>query len=171
MKYEPNALVHALAPNFKMFEIAKSSTATRYGIENTPSPEVVDNAIELAVNCLQPIRKQFGAVHVESWYRCEELEKIIAKSGFESWCKKNGRNVTDPKSWDDYFAVKSHPKGEAADIEVGGLSNDVLFEWCKKNLKYDQLIREFPKAGDPMSGWVHISYRKGNNRQMAFTIG
>ena len=35
----------------------------------------------------------------------------------------------------------------------------------------DQLIREFPKAGDPMSGWVHISFDEENNRQQAFTIG
>lgn len=170
MDYEPQNVLDPRAPNFKMYEVAKSATAERLHIDNTPDPESLERARLLAVHCLQPIRNKFGRCSPQSWFRCEELEKTITKSGFKFWCQTNGKDVNSEAAWQEYFSKKSHPKGEAADIEIVGVSNDELFEWCKKNLKFDQLIREFPKEGDPRSGWVHISYRKDNNRQMSFVI-
>ena len=74
-------------------------------------------------------------------------------------------------SWAQYFAQKSHPKGEAVDIEIPGISNDELIEWIDANIPvYDQLIREFPKPGDPSSGWVHCSYSATINRRERFII-
>lgn len=169
-KYEPTAVLHTKSPNFKQYEVGKSDTATRRNIDNTPSLQVLNNAAALAVNCLQPIRDKFGAFSCNSWYRGEELEKVTTKAGFADWCKKRNIPVND-SSWDLYFARKSHPRGQAADLEIPGVSNDVLFEWCRKNLKFDQLIREFAKPGDPMSGWVHISWNEKGNRQEVLHIG
>lgn len=169
-EYDPSKRFEPDAPNFTHREVARSSTADRYGIDNTPSPMVLQAACGLAVNCLMPIRAEFGAFAPQSWYRGEDLERIIARQGFVNWVKKHGK-PSDTDSWDEYFRLKSHPKGMAADIEIIGVPNDELYQWCLANLKFDQLIREFPKEGDPMSGWVHISYNATSNRGEAFTIG
>lgn len=164
--YTPAGLLHPDAPNFRMYEVARSQTAARHNIDNTPPADIIAAAQALAVNVLQPIRNEFGSFSPQSWYRSEALERQLCQKSFMSWRDRN-----PGKTWQDYFARKSHPKGEAVDFEIIGISNDELFQWCKENLEFDQLIREFPKAGDPTSGWVHISYSATNNRNEAFTIG
>jgi len=160
-----------ISPHFTHREIVKSTTATRLLIDNTPNTIVLEAAKLLAYKILEPIRIEYGrSFSPNSWFRGEELEKAITKRGFETWCNRKGLPVNDD-SWAVYFARKSHPKGEAADIEITGIANDDLYNWVDNNLEYDQLIREFPKPGDPQSGWVHVSFRKEGNRKQAFTIG
>jgi len=61
-----------------------------------------------------------------------------------------------------------HTTGEAVDFEVPGISNREVALWVKENCKFDQLILEFYKEGDPSSGWVHCSYViEGENRKSA----
>ena len=169
MIYSPRT---KLSAHFTMGEVSKSSTADRLDIDNTPPKAVLENAKALADNILEPIRIHFGIpFSPQSWFRGEKLEKVICKKSYHKWCVKKGLPVVK-ESWDKYFARKSHPNGEAADIEFIGVDNNDLFDWIKDNLEYDQLIREFPKAGDPRSGWVHVSWRKdGVNRNQHFTIG
>lgn len=166
-----------LSDNFYYYELVRSSTADRMNIDNEiKNDTIIKNASALANNCLEPIRKEFGSFGPQSWYRGEELEKVICwnndnvKSSFARWCVKQNMPINEV-SWAIYFKRKSHPLGQAADIEIAGVYNDRLFDWCKDNLKYDQLIREFAKANDPVSGWVHISWSNTNNRQQAFSIG
>lgn len=162
-----------LTKHFSHLEISKSMTADRFEIDNTPSPEVMANAYNLAVNVLEPIRVHFGIpFSPNSWFRCEALEKQICWNSFVKWCKNKGySDPHDDAAWNAYFARKSHPNGQAADIEIPGISNDDLYDWIEQNMEYDQLIREFPKKGDPTSGWVHVSWSDTNNRKQAFTIG
>lgn len=167
--FDPNKLVDPHTPNFKQHEVMDSDYARRNDIDNTPPAEVLQNAVGVALHCMQPIRNKFGAVTINSWYRCEELERVMAKKGFALWCKKRNKEQNE-SSWKEYFANKQHPKGKSVDFEILGHSNDEVFEWCKANLKFDQLIREFPKDGIPDSGWIHISFDEDNNRQMAFEI-
>ena len=158
--------------NFFHREVSRSSTANRHEIDNTPSTLILERAELLAQNILQPVRDHYGQSFTpSSWFRCEELEKIITAVSFKNWCKKKGYNYADPATWRKYFDRKSHPRGEAADIEIPGIENDKLYDWILNNLDFDQLIREFPKEGDPMSGWVHVSYRVNGNRRQSFTIG
>ncbi len=169
MKYSST---NRLSPHFIHREVARSSTADRLELDNTPTDDAMDKAKALADNVLEPIRTHFGIpFSPQSWFRGEALEKVICRRSFERWCERKGMPV-DEASWDAYFGRKSHPRGEAADIEIPGIANDVLFDWIRDNLEYDQLIREFPKEGDPMSGWVHVSWNNdGNNRNQHFTIG
>lgn len=161
--------------NFTHGEVAYSSTADRLGIDNEPDELILERAELVAIECLQPAREHFGIpFRPNSWFRCELLERHIAGRGFENWCTRNALVCVEgieSEAWKQYFALKSHPKGEAVDHEIPSVPNDDLFEWYKANVVFDQLIREFPKAGDPSSGWVHISKRAENNRQQAFTIG
>lgn len=147
-----------LSTNFTLGEFTKSQTASRHGIDNTPYEEEVDAMIALCENVLQPIRDHFGkSVNINSGFRCLELNRRLGSSD-----------------------RSQHVKGEAADIEIYGLSNYDLAEWIQDNLEFDQLILEFwyseedeekNPTGDPNMGWVHVSYsRFGDNRNQVLTI-
>lgn len=166
--YDPST---PLSKHFDMYEVAKSSEAGRNNIDNTPTPIVLEAAKLLAENVLEPIREHFGIpFSPNSWYRGEQLERFINEIPYRKWCARMGMAV-NRGSWAKYFALKSHPRGEAVDIEIPGISNDDLIEWIDQNIPvYDQLIREFPRAGDPTSGWVHVSFSAVNNRKKRFTI-
>ena len=132
----------SLSKNFSLEELTKSQTATRKGIDNTPSPEHQANLQSLCASILQPIRDHFGqVVTVSSGYRSPEL------------CLAIGSKTTS-----------QHAKGEAADFEIFGVSNKELADYINENLEYDQLILEYWNESDPNSGWVHCSYSEGNNR-------
>ena len=170
MLYNPTSYFEGT--NFTHGEVAYSSTADRLGIDNTPDELVLERAELVAIECLQPARVHYGIpFRPNSWFRCPALERVIAGKGFESWCARNHRIATEEEAWLEYLKRKSHPRGEAVDHEIPGVPNDDLFAWYQANVEFDQLIREFPKPGDPSSGWVHISKRAANNRQQAFTIG
>ena len=133
-----------LTANFSLSELTKSQTATRKGIDNTPSPTHQENLKSLCTHVLQPVRDHFGhVVSVSSGYRSPEL------------CTAIGSKSTS-----------QHARGEAADFEIFGVSNKELADWIHYNINYDQLILEYWKGEeDPNSGWVHCSYSEGNNRR------
>ena len=132
-----------LSENFSLIELTKSQTAERKGIDNTPSPEHQENLNLLCTHILQPVRDRFErVVTVSSGYRSPEL------------CIAIGSKITS-----------QHAKGQAADFEIYGLSNQELANFIKENLDYDQLILEYWKKEDPNSGWVHCSYDVSVNRK------
>jgi len=134
-----------LSANFQLSELVKSQTAERKGIPNNPSPTHIDNLKALCVNVLQPIRSHFESpVMISSGYRSGEL------------CIAIGSKPTS-----------QHAEGKAADIEVVGVDNKKLAQWIKDNLEYDQLILEFYRDGEPDSGWVHVSWNSGENRNVS----
>tara|TARA_R100001530_G_scaffold70852_1_gene50180 strand:- start:32 stop:496 length:465 start_codon:yes stop_codon:yes gene_type:complete len=129
--------------NFSLGELTKSQTATRKGIDNTPSAEHQENLKSLCTNVLQPIRDHFSrVVTITSGYRSPEL------------CTAIGSKSTS-----------QHARGEAADFEIFGVSNKELADYIHENLDYDQLILEYWKESDPNSGWVHCSWTKGTKRR------
>ena len=132
-----------LSKNFSLEELTKSQTATRKGIDNTPSPEHQENLKLLCEAVLQPVREHFGrVVTVTSGYRSPEL------------CTAIGSKITS-----------QHAPGEAADFEIFGVSNKELADYIHEHLDYDQLILEYWNESDPNSGWVHCSYSEGKNRK------
>ena len=125
-----------LSKNFNLVELTKSQTATRKGIDNTPSPTHQTNLQSLCMHVLQPIRDHFSqVVTVSSGYRSPQLCQAIGSS---------------PDS--------QHAKGMAADFEIYGTPNNEIFNWIKDNLLYDQMILEFWNEDEPNSGWLHVSY-------------
>jgi len=164
-------LIVKKCPNFRWYEVWKSSTADRIGIDNDSEDEtVIKNVQGLVTNLLQPLRDEVGPMMPQSWFRCEALEKVLTQKSFAAWCAKKGKQINF-QSWADYFKLKSHPKGSAIDVEVSSMSNNELFNLVKSEFEFDQLIREFPKKGIPDSGLVHLSWAsKKDNRGQAFTI-
>lgn len=124
-------------------ELLFSETATRLGIDNTPTDQVLINLQTLIYEVITPIINQFGDIKITSGYRSPEL------------CKAIGSSVTS-----------QHCLGQAVDCEVLGVPNKELADWVVNHLEFDQCILEFWKPEEANSGWVHVSYNKAGNRKM-----
>ena len=124
-----------LSKNFSVEELTKTS----HPVNNTPNAEQLDALRDLCENVLQPIRDEFGPVKVNSGFRSADVNRLVGGS-----------------------ATSDHCKGMAADIEVQSVSNLELAAWIRNNLEFKQLILEFHNPSDPSSGWVHVSYDRGN---------
>jgi len=124
-------------------EATHSPTALRLGIKNIPNDTQRVAMETVAAVCFEPLRKWYGKpIKINSFFRCEALNKAVGGS-----------------------ATSQHCKGEAIDISTGSKEeNEKLFNWAKANLKYDQLINEYNFS------WIHISYRLGHNRNQTLII-
>jgi len=130
-----------LSENLDLSEVTRSESAKRHGISNQPTPEHIENFKLLAEKIFQPIREHFDVpIRISSGYRSKELNKIV-----------KGASLTS-----------DHCKGMAIDIDNDGtsISNNDIFDYIKDNLKFKQLIAEFPIDGN--LSWVHVSYDKNN---------
>ena len=108
--------------------------------------EHLEAAKLLAEHVLQPVRDHFGITTINSGYRGEELNKAVGGS-----------------------STSQHCKGQAADIEVPGVSNYDVAKWIEENCDFDQVLLEFYTSGIPDSGWVHVSYNAEGNRKKSLT--
>ncbi len=127
-------------------EVTKSDTAKRKGISNEPTPEHLENLKTICTEVFDKVREHFGVpIYISSGYRSEALNKAIGGS-------KNS----------------DHNLGRALDLDQDGRGNGItnmeVFEFIKDNLEVDQLIGEFQRA-DGNFEWVHVGYRKGENRK------
>ena len=135
-----------LSKNFTLKEFTKSQTAERRDIDNTPNDEHLENAEFLFGNVVQKVRDNFGPTTINSGYRGPELNEAVGGS-----------------------SKSQHCHGQAADIEVPGVSNYEVAKWITENCDFDQVILEFYTPGVPDSGWVHVSYKKEGNRKSILT--
>ena len=113
-----------------------SATAERLNIDNTPDQYALQNMELLAEKIFEPLRKYVnGPIAINSFYRCEELNKAIGGS-----------------------SKSQHCEGRAIDIDdtYGYMSNKEMYEYIKNNLDFDQIIWEFGDDNNP--NWVHVSY-------------
>lgn len=124
-------------------EATQSPTAIRFGIENTPTENQLFAMRIVASVCFEPLRKWYGKpIKINSFFRCTLLNQKVGGS-----------------------STSQHCKGEAIDISAGSKAeNKKLFDWCKANLVFDQLINEYDYT------WIHISFSQGQNRNMVLTI-
>jgi zinc D-Ala-D-Ala carboxypeptidase len=139
-----------LSENFTLDEFIYSPTAIKHGIDNTPSPEHIENIKALVTNVVQPVRHFLRQpLKISSGYRHPELNARIG--GAHKIV--NGKKV----------ATSQHCKGEAVDLNVTG-RNAEIFRYIKANLEFDQIIWEFGTDSEP--AWVHVSYAKKNRKKM-----
>jgi zinc D-Ala-D-Ala carboxypeptidase len=133
-----------ITPHFTLWEMIRSQTATRFGIYNMPNAVQFLELEALCKYVLEPLRAELrvkfrpdATINVNSGYRAITLNRKIGGS-----------------------PTSQHPKGQAADIEVSGMTVQDLFIFIiESGLVFDQLIQEF-------DGWVHISFkRRGKNRR------
>ena len=126
-------------------EGVRSNTATRRGIDNTPTDDHLHFMEIIAHEIFEPLREWVGGpIKINSFYRSPDLNTAIGGS-----------------------AMSQHCKGQAMDIDdtFGYKTNAEMFKWIKENLNFDQMIWEFGNDDNP--DWVHISYvseAKNRNR-------
>ena len=137
-----------LSKHFKLEEFTKSMTATRKGIYNNPGAGDIKNLENVCYEILEPLRAKFEKpIIITSGYRSEEL------------CEAIGSKKTS-----------QHARGQAVDLEIGGIPNIKIASWLSNNVDFDQLILEYYDKDDPAGGWVHVSYNeKGANRKQVLT--
>ncbi len=129
---------------FTIDELTRSTTAKKYGIDNTPSPEAKSALENLIEKLLDPIREAHGSpITVNSGYRSSALNRAVGG-----------------------VATSQHTKGEAADITAGSQAeNRELFELILTlKLDFDQLIDERDYT------WLHISLKENGNRRQVLKL-
>jgi hypothetical protein len=129
-----------ITKNFAISEFVHSHTATRFGIDNTPSASIVATLTNVLIPAMQQIRDLIGhPVIVKSGYRCPQLNSAI-----------RGAPSSD------------HLTGHAADFVAPGFGDPLaicrLLLAERESLKWDQLIFEV--------GWVHISFNVRRRNQV-----
>ena len=135
-----------LSKYFSLEEFTRSDTARKLGIDNTPTPEHIQNLSDMCVNLLEPIRVAWGSgIRITSGYRGTALNKAVKGS-----------------------ATSAHCFGLAADmVPINGKMADFkkfVRNWLHETgAPYDQYIDEKNKKG---SEWVHLALadRKGRIR-------
>jgi hypothetical protein len=124
-----------MTKNFTLAEL----TATKTGLPNALPKHLEPNLRALAENVLQPTRDALGAVKVTSAYRSPAVNSKVGGA-----------------------KTSQHVQAQAADLKFDG-GNEVLFNWIRENLDFDQLIWEF--GTDKAPSWVHVSYSNIKNRK------
>jgi len=124
-------------------EATKSPTAIRNGIKNEPNAQELSNMKLVAEKCFEPLREWYGKpIKVNSFFRCEKLNTLVKGS-----------------------KTSQHVEGKAIDMDAGSKQeNKKIFEWCKANLVFDQIINEYDYS------WVHISYNASKNRNQILIV-
>lgn len=130
-----------LSEHLTLAEVTKSQTATRLGIDNTPTIDHMESLRAVAKKVFEPIRNHFGVpIAVTSGYRSKALNEAIRGSRSSQHCK-----------------------GQAVDIDAdvyGRVTNAEIFHYIKDHIDFDQLIWEFGDDKNP--DWVHVSYVESN---------
>jgi len=122
-----------LSAHFTLAEATLSQTAARLGLENDPDLNVVRNMKTAALG-MELVRLELGGlpININSWYRSPEVNKAVGSK-----------------------PTSSHVTGFAIDFTCPkyGSPRKIVEAIKASNIKYQQLILEFPE-----SGWVHISF-------------
>jgi zinc D-Ala-D-Ala carboxypeptidase len=137
-----------ISKHITLAEAIKSQSATRLGIDNTPTTEHLEAMKILAEKIFEPIMEMHGKpIAITSFYRSPKVNKKIGGS-----------------------ATSQHCLGEAMDIDAdvfdNGITNKQIFDYIKDNLDFDQLISEFGTKEKP--DWIHVSYttKRKNRKQI-----
>jgi len=130
-----------LSKNFSLWEFVISQTSERFGIDNTPSDQVIRSLKKLCETILEPARFALGPIKISSGYRCKALNKKVGGS-----------------------KTSAHILGFAADLIPLKVTKLELAKWLSKNVDYDQIILEYGTSFEP--AWIHISADPRNRREL-----
>lgn len=118
-----------MTPHFSLDEAQFSSTAARLGIKNVIPADLMPN-VELAAQGMEAVRALMGGpVHVDSWYRCPELNHAVGGA-----------------------SQSAHMEGFAVDFvcPLFGTPLEICKAIAASQIRFDKCIQE--------GNWVHISF-------------
>lgn len=131
-----------LSNNFWLSELTVSQTATRHGIDNTPSTAELKNLKESCENLWQPVREILDKpMLISSGYRSPAVNAKVGGSRTSAHCYGYAIDFTCPS-----FGTP---------LEIARFLSKEL---PKRGILYDQIIMEFGR-------WVHLAYKNGAGEQ------
>ena len=134
--YRKDAVKKKISEHFTMFDVVNSATAIAKKIDNRPTAQNITNATALAKNILEKIPFPF---RINCWLRNEALNKAVGG-----------------------VKTSQHQTAQAIDITPTKDAIELVYQWIKKNLIYDQLIHE--------GTWIHISFSLIKNRKQSLKL-
>lgn len=126
-----------LSENFTLQEFTLSQTASRLGLDNNPTPAILEKLKKTAAG-MQKIRKLLNkSIRISSAYRSPEVNKAVGSG---------------PNS--------QHVKGEAVDFTSPqfGTPREIVKAIVASDIPYDQVILEF-------DSWCHVSFTDTPRKQ------
>ena len=138
--YRKDAVKKKISNRFTMFDVVNSATALARKIDNRPTTQNVINATALAKNVLEKI--PFG-FRINCWLRNAALNKAVGG-----------------------VPTSQHQSAQAVDITPLKEPIDIVFQWIKKNLIYDQVILEESNNAK----WIHVSFSLVKNRRQSLRL-
>lgn len=126
-----------LSKHVTLAEFEASGTATNHSILNKMNEFEIERAKLLCEKVFEPLREFLA-------------QPIRINSGFRSVATNRACGGSK---------TSQHCLGEAMDLHIGSKG----FNYIKDHLVFDQLIWEFGTDKEP--SWVHVSYKKTNNRK------
>lgn len=133
-----NSLHTPLSRYFSLEQLVYSDTALERGIENRPSPEVIEN-LRLLATGLDNVQDLLGhPLQISSGYRCPALNEAVGGT-----------------------ARSQHCMGLAADFDCPayGTPMDIARALAASDIRFDQCIMEFGR-------WVHLSFAPEPRRRV-----
>lgn len=117
-----------LSPHFTLDEMTLSQTAARLGLDNTPTPEIIENLKRLCA-VLERIRTTLGKpIIVSSGYRAPAVNRVVGGA-----------------------LNSAHTYGLAADINVPGMTpKELASAIAATGIALDQIILEYDR-------WTHVA--------------
>jgi hypothetical protein len=135
-----------LTDHFNLNEFTASQTATRHGINNTPS-QVATERLRMLATTLEQVRSLLGnnSIRISSGYRCLDLNRHIGS-----------------------FDTSAHVLGYAVDFTCPafGTPKEVANKIAESSIKFDQLILEGVSQSKPEGVWIHLSIDPRNRREL-----
>jgi hypothetical protein len=122
-----------ITKNFKLSEFLRTSNRNFFEKNQMITDEILENITKTA-ELLQKVRDQFGAIRINSGYRCPELNRAIGS-----------RTNTS-----------QHLRGLAVDFVPLEANIMVVYEWIlnNKDLEFSQVILE--RRNSKNFTWIHL---------------
>ena len=136
LAYRKEAGKKKISEHYTIFDVVNSATAIAKKIDNRPTAQNITNATALAKNVLEKIPFPFK---INCWLRNEALNKAVGG-----------------------VPTSQHQSAQAVDITPTQHAIELVFQWIKKNLIYDQLIHE--------GTWIHVSFSLVKNRKQSLKL-
>lgn len=146
-------------------ECVRSQTATRHGIDNTPTFRQMLVIERMAREFFEPLREALAVpIRINSLYRCKELNRRIGGSPQSDHMIEADTAAID---LDDSYSRRT------------GVTNRDIFLYIQKHLPYYKMIWEYEDvptaAGERSPRWVHVSYStsaaRNQERRTLYTNG
>lgn len=138
---------YQLSKHFTLGDLSSKAVVTKNPVQaqiGLTYGQIVYNLSAIALNVLEPLIALYPKAKVTSAFRLA--------SGSSS--------------------TSQHPKGQAVDIQIPGISKSEYYEVAKKlatQINYDQLLLEYKSYGTGLP-WIHISFDVNKPRKVVMTF-